>query len=373
MRFFVIILVMSLRATYACADFTPTNPPRSYILMDWDTGTVMAQYNENNPYPIASVTKVMTMLLCMEAIEENRMSFEDVVTASDYACSMGGSQIYLEPGEQMSVKDLIKSVAVASANDSCVALAEHLYGSTDSFVEAMNQRAKALGMKNTHFVNCNGLDADNHYSSAMDVAIMSRELLKYDKIRPFLSIWMDSVRNGAFGLSNTNKLIRFYPGAIGVKTGSTTNAKYCLSAGATKNDLTLLAVVLGAETTDQRFQTAKELLNYGFANYEIKTIVNKNENMGTVEIKKGKVPQVDIVPEKDFKLLFGKNENKKPKIILNILEDVSAPIFKGQVLGTAEILDNTNKITINLVATEDIERIELVDVFLDLLKKWTFK
>ncbi|MBQ7953776.1 MAG: D-alanyl-D-alanine carboxypeptidase [Clostridia bacterium] len=268
MRFILFILIISMSVT-VLADFQPSYAVRSYMLMDYDTGTVLAENNSNEPYPIASVTKVMTMLLCMESLQAGKISMNDVVTVSEYAASMGGSQIYLEPGEQMTVEELLKSVAVGSANDASVALAEYIMGSESAFIDAMNERAKSLGMTNTHFANCNGLDEDNHYSSATDVAIMSRELLKHDAIRPFLGIWMDSVRNGQFGLTNTNKLIRFYNGAIGVKTGSTTNAKYCLSSAATRDGLTLIGVVLGAETTSERFETAKELLNYGFANYKI--------------------------------------------------------------------------------------------------------
>ena len=366
MRFFIYILTLMIILNCSVyGKFEPASVPRSYYLMDWDTGTVMAEYKADEPYPIASVTKVMSMIIYMEAIQSGKITFDDVVTASEYACSMGGSQIYLEPGEQMKVSDLLKSVAVSSANDACVALAEYIMGSADAFVEVMNQKAKDLGMANTHFVNCNGLDEDNHYSTARDVAIMSRELLKYNDILPYLSIWMDSVRDGAFGLSNTNKLIRYYDGAIGVKTGSTSNAKYCLSAAAARDGLTLIAVVLGAETTSDRFETAKELLNYGFANYKIEKIVNKNENIGTINIKKGVSEKANIIAESDFKKLKDKQNGSKIETKTVVDANVYAPVTKGQKVGKIEILENGKNIgEVNLVSADDVDRISLTEVFL---------
>ena len=373
MRIFCFVLMLALPLT-ASADFTPTNTPAAYLLMDYDTGTIMAEYNPDEPMPIASVTKVMTMLICMEAIQAGKITFDDMVTASEYACSMGGSQIYLEPGEQMSVNDLMKSIAVGSANDACVVMAEHIMGSETTFVDAMNERAQALGMNNTHFMNCNGLDEENHYSSARDVAIMSRELLKHDAIRPFLTIWMDTVRNGEFGLSNTNKLIRFYEGAIGVKTGSTSKAKYCLSSAATRNGLTLIGVVLGAETTANRFETAKELLNYGFSNYKISTLINKNENMGEVKVKKGVKESVGTLTESDYKKLTGKQNTDKIERNVVIEEEIKAPVKKGQQVGKIELMENGKKIgEVKIVAEGDVIRIGTVDVLLGIIKQWLLK
>lgn len=373
MRIFCFVLVLALPLTVS-ADFTPTSMPAAYILMDYDTGTVMAEHNADEPRPIASVTKVMTMLLCMEAIQAGKITFDDVATASEYACGMGGSQIYLEPGEQMSVTELLKSIAVGSANDACVVMAEHIMGSETAFVDAMNERAKALGMVNTHFVNTNGLDADNHYSSARDVAIMSRELLKHKDIRPFLTIWMDTVRDGKFGLSNTNKLIRFYEGAIGVKTGSTSKAKYCLSAAATRNELTLVGVVLGAETTGERFEIAKQLLNYGFANYKISSLVSKDENMGEVKIKKGIKENVKALTGEEFKMLTDKqkDDNTECKVILE--EEVKAPVKKGQQIGKIEIISGGKALgEVKIVAAEDVARMGTADVLLLLLRQWFLK
>ncbi len=373
MRFVLFILIISMSVTVS-ADFQPSYTVRSYMLMDYDTGTVLAENNSNEPYPIASVTKVMTMLVCMESLQAGKITMNDVVTVSEYAASMGGSQIYLEPGEQMTVEELLKSVAVGSANDASVALAEYIMGSESAFVDAMNERAKALGMTNTHFVNCNGLDEDNHYSSAADVAIMSRELLKHDAIRPFLGIWMDSVRNGQFGLTNTNKLIRFYNGAIGVKTGSTTNAKYCLSSAATRDGLTLIGVVLGAETTNERFETAKELLNYGFSNYKIETLVEENKDFGTVAVSKGKMAEVKAVTKNSFKRLKNKQEEKKVGTKTTLYNNVEAPIIKGDKIGKVEFLENGKPIgEVELIASEEVKKLSLVDVFGIFLKKWFLK
>ena len=372
-RFIIFIMTISLSVT-VFADFQPTNNPRSYILIDYDTGVVMAESNSNEPYPIASVTKVMTMLICMESLQAGKISMDDVVTVSEYAASMGGSQIYLEPGEQMTVEELLKSVAVGSANDASVALAEHIMGSETAFVDAMNERAKSLGMNNTHFVNCNGLDEDNHYSSAADVAIMSRELIKHDAIRPFLSIWMDNVRNGQFGLTNTNKLIRFYNGAIGIKTGSTTNAKYCLSSAATRNELTLIGVILGAETTDQRFETAKELLNYGFANYNIETVVEDNVACDNINIVKGKKSSITTKTQGTFKRLVNKQSKNKIETKITLNKNMKAPVKKGDVVGKIEIFEDGVSVgMVNVVADESVEKLNLVDVFGVFFRKWVLK
>jgi len=373
MRFF--ILIMSFIFTFnVSADFQPSYNPRSYILMDYDTGTILAENNSNQPYPIASVTKVMTMLLCMESLQAGKISMDDIVTVSEHAASMGGSQIYLEPGEQMNVEELLKSVAVGSANDASVALAEHIMGSEASFVEAMNERAKALGMNNTHFVNCNGLDEDNHYSSAFDVAIMSRELLKHNAIRPFLGIWMDTVRNGQFGLTNTNKLIRFYDGAIGVKTGSTTNAKYCLSSAATREGLTLIGVVLGAETTNERFETAKQLLNYGFSNYKIETLTEKGVSFGTANVSKGKVATVNAVTESSFKRLSNSRSGNKTETKTTIYKDIKAPVYKGDEIGKIEFIENGKPVgEVKLVAENDVKRLNIIDIFGIFISKWLLK
>lgn len=241
---------------------------KAALLMEADTGTILYQSNETEHLPIASVTKIMSTLLVTEALDKGKIKIDDTVTVSAYAASMGGSQVYLEPGEQMSVDELLKCLIVVSANDAAVALAEHIYGSAESFVAAMNERAKELGMENTHFSNTTGLD-DDGYSCALDVAVMTRELLKYPVIFNYTTIWMDTVRDGAFGLSNTNRLVRFYKGANGMKTGFTTEAMYCLSATALRDGMQLIAVVLGSSSSENRFAAAKQMLDFGFANYRV--------------------------------------------------------------------------------------------------------
>lgn len=372
-RFFILIMMLFFSVN-VFADFKPTDLPRGYILMDYDTGKILAEYKSNEPYPIASVTKVMTMLITMEALQAGKITMKDKVVASEYACSMGGSQIYLEPGEEMTVEDLLKSVAVASANDASVVLAEHIMGSETAFVDVMNERAKALGMTNTHFVNCNGLDEDNHYSSAFDVALMSRALLKHNAIRPFLNIWMDSVRNGQFGLSNTNKLIRFYNGAIGIKTGSTSAARYCLSAAAEKDGLTLIGVVVGAETSNERFEIAKQLLNYGFSNYKIETTVEEDAPYGSVCIIKGKKESADVVAERTVKRLVNKQGTAKVEEKVTLYSNIKAPVNKGDIVGKIELIENNNLVEeVNIVASEGVEKLNFTDVFGVILKKWILK
>ena len=373
MRFFLFIIVLLIPLN-AFANFNPSSEARSYILMDYDTGSVLLGKNNKDPHPIASVTKVMTMLITMEAIQSGKISMDDMVVASEYACSMGGSQIYLEPGEQMTVEELLKSVAVGSANDASVVLAEHIMGSEAAFVEAMNQRAKGLGMTNTHFANCNGLDEDNHYSCAADVAIMSRELLKHNLIRPFLSIWMDSVRNGEFGLTNTNKLIRFYRGAIGTKTGSTTQAKYCLSAAAERNGMTLISVVLGAENSNARFEIAKELLNYGFSNYKVETYMEKGQPCGEADVAKGKKKTIKTESASSIKKLLNKNAENKMEVEVTLYNGIKAPIKKGDVVGKIELFNNGKVVErVSVVSSEDVKKLGLTDVYGLFLNKWFLK
>ena len=294
---------------------------KSAILMEEATGNILYESNPDERLPIASVTKVMTMLLIMEAVDSGKISLDDMVTVSENAMSYGGSTMFLETGEQLTVNDMLKGIAVASANDGCVAMAEHLAGSESAFVDMMNEKAKELGMENTHFMNTNGLDEDDHYSSARDVAIMSRELMKHETIFNYTSIWMDTLRGGKFQLANTNKLIRFYDGANGLKTGSTSKALCCLSAAAKRNDMQLIAVVLGAPTSAERFASAKSLLDYGFANYAVNTQITA----GDEEIK--------------------------------IDETITAPIEAGQKIGTMTISRDGEVIAdIDLNASSAVEK-----------------
>ena len=339
--FFILSFVM-LFNTVVFAEKTQSDDidAKAYILIEQSTGRVLAENNADEQLPIASVTKIMTMLLIMEAIEDRKTSFDDLVTVSENAMSYGGSTMFLETGEQLPVHDMLKGIAVASANDGCVAMAEHLTGSETAFVEEMNKRAKELGMKNTNFLNTNGLDEDGHYSSARDVALMSRELLNHPKITEYTSIWTDELRGGKFQLANTNKLIRFYTGANGLKTGSTSQALCCLSASAKRDGMQLIAVVLGAPTSDKRFSSAKSLLDYGFANYKINHLVKKDEMICDADIINGTVDSVKSIAKKDKYSLSEKSNNKDIKRRVFVNEDIKAPVKKGEVLGYVEFVSD---------------------------------
>lgn len=310
---------------------------KSAILMEESTGNILYESNPDERLPIASVTKVMTMLLIMEAVDSGKISLDDMVTVSENAMSYGGSTMFLETGEQLTVNDMLKGIAVASANDGCVAMAEHLAGSESAFVDMMNERAKELGMENTHFMNTNGLDEDDHYSSARDVAIMSRELMKHETIFNYTSIWMDTLRGGKFQLANTNKLIRFYDGANGLKTGSTSKALCCLSAAAKRNDMQLIAVVLGAPTSAERFASAKSLLDYGFANYAVNTQITAGDEVQKIAVEKGVDKEVDVVAGDSCSTLVKKGQEDNITKEIKIDETITAPIEAGQKIGTMTI------------------------------------
>ena len=310
---------------------------KSAILMEESTGNILYESNPDERLPIASVTKVMTMLLIMEAVDSGKISLDDMVTVSENAMSYGGSTMFLETGEQLTVNDMLKGIAVASANDGCVAMAEHLAGSESAFVDMMNEKAKELGMENTHFMNTNGLDEDDHYSSARDVAIMSRELMKHETIFNYTSIWMDTLRGGKFQLANTNKLIRFYDGANGLKTGSTSKALCCLSAAAKRNDMQLIAVVLGAPTSAERFASAKSLLDYGFANYAVNTQITAGDEVQKIAVEKGVDKEVGVVAGDSCSTLVKKGQEDNITKEIKIDETITAPIEAGQKIGTMTI------------------------------------
>ena len=330
---------------------------KSAILMEDSTGKVLYESNPDERVPIASVTKVMTMLLIMEAVDSGKITLDDMVTVSENAMSYGGSTMFLEAGEQLTVNDMMKGIAVASANDGCVAMAEHLAGSESAFVDMMNAKAQELGMENTHFMNTNGLDEDDHYSSARDVAIMSRELIKHKIIFNYTSIWMDTLRGGKFQLANTNKLIRFYEGANGLKTGSTSKALCCLSATAKRNDMQLIAVVLGAPTSAERFSSAKSLLDYGFANYAVNTQVTAGDEIDRVHVEKGVDNEVSVVAADTYSTLVkkGQDDNVTKEIILD--EQITAPLEAGEKLGTMKISrDGETLAEIDLNAANEVEK-----------------
>ena len=330
---------------------------KSAILMEESTGNILYESNPDERLPIASVTKVMTMLLIMEAVDSGKISLDDMVTVSENAMSYGGSTMFLETGEQLTVNDMLKGIAVASANDGCVAMAEHLAGSESAFVDMMNERAKELGMENTHFMNTNGLDEDDHYSSARDVAIMSRELMKHETIFNYTSIWMDTLRGGKFQLANTNKLIRFYDGANGLKTGSTSKALCCLSAAVKRNDMQLIAVVLGAPTSAERFASAKSLLDYGFANYAVNTQITAGDEVQKIAVEKGVDKEVDVVAGDSCSTLVKKGQEDNITKEIKIDETITAPIEAGQKIGTMTISRDGEVIAdIDLNASSAVEK-----------------
>ena len=331
----------------------------SALLMEKATGNVLYAAEEHEVREPASITKVMTLLLTMEAIDSGTLSYDDVVTGSAHAASMGGSQIWLKEGEQMTVRDLLKAVCIVSGNDAAVALGEHLAGSEEAFVERMNKRAQELGMNDTHFVNCTGLPADGHVTSAYDIALMARELiLHHGNIRQFTTVWMDSLRDGASMLVNTNKLIRFYDGATGLKTGSTDSAKSCLCATAERDGMELIAVVLKAPTSDDRFEDAKALLNYGFANYALLT-VTPDTALTPLPVTLGERETVQPVLTQDNTLLLDKARASNLTQTLDLPERVTAPVIKGDALGELVLTDadGVTVATLPLLAGEDVAHI----------------
>lgn len=317
---------------------------RSAILIERDTGKILYQKNSNQELPPASMTKIMTMLLIMEAIDEGKLSWNEKIRASEYAASMGGSQIFLEPGEEMTTKELLKGIAIGSGNDASVAMAERVAGSEKAFVEKMNEKAKELGLKHTHFKNTTGLPVSGHYSTAHDMAIMARELLKYEDITKFTGLYEAYLRENTdkkFWLVNTNKLVRFYPGVDGLKTGFTSEAKYCLTATAQKNGMRVIAVVFGAPTSKERNAQVTKMLDYAFSQYETHPLFKRNQLVGKVNVSKGKAKTVDAVTSEPLSLLTKKGEkttNIEKKVIYR--KNLKAPIQKGDQVGYIKLVQN---------------------------------
>ena len=346
---------------------------KSWILMDAATGTVLENGNEHEKLAPASVTKVMTLLLIMEAIDSGRIGWGDTVTASETAAAKGGSQVFLKAGETMSVEDMVKSIAVSSANDCACAMAEHLAGSEDAFVEQMNKRARELGMNDTNFVNCTGLDDDpdakDHRTSAHDIAVMSRELLtRHPDIKKYTTIWMDSIRNGTFGLSNTNKLVRFYPGCTGLKTGFTSGAGYCLSASAERDDMELIAVAMGAETSQKRNDACRGMLDFGFANFAHYT--PQLPGPAAVAVKLGTADTVGAVLADAGPLLVKKGDLPQITARADLLPGVNAPVAAGDRLGELTVECGGEVLAVlPLVAECAVEKLTWPDVFAKLLSR----
>ena len=375
---FVITLIIIL--TQGCISIAMANDKvnvdvssKSAVLMDAASGKVLYEKNCHEKLPPASVTKIMTLLLICEAIESGKIKESDDVQISEVASSMGGSQIFLEPGEIQKVDTLVKAIAVASANDACVAMAEYVGGSVEEFVDLMNKRAKELGMNDTNFVNTNGLPVDNHYTSAYDIALMSKELLRHKKISKYLTTWMDEVvvgkKQAKIGISNTNKLIKHYSGATGVKTGFTQQAKYCLSASALRNNTHLIAVTLCAETSPIRFKDATTLLNYGFSNYESVKVCDANQKVAKVTFPKGSQENVDLVAKDDLSVLIKKGDSKEFTKKVEVKKDIELPVKKNTELGTVKVYKGKELVgQTKIVNTEDIDKATYPQMFKRMIK-----
>ena len=370
-RLLCLLLALVLLTAPVCAAELGISAP-SAILMEKSTGEILYEQNAHERLAPASVTKVMTLLLVMEALEDGRIGWDDTITASAAAAAKGGSQIYLEENEQMPLRDMLKSVVVSSANDCACALAEHIAGSETAFVGMMNERAAQLGMTDTHFVNCTGLDdgadAGEHLTTAYDIALMSRELLRHEEIKQYTTIWMDTVRNGTFGLSNTNKLVRFYDGTTGLKTGFTSGAGYCLSASAERGGMELIAVVMHCDTSPHRFESAKALLNYGFSNFALVQPAPEEE-IPAVPVTLGREEAIVPVLRETQPLLIDKAKAASVQTEVTVDESVTAPVEKGQQLGLLRVTAGDETIAeLPLVAPERVEALTWWDVMVRMLR-----
>lgn len=342
---------------------------KAAVLMNAETGQIVYALNSQQQLPEASITKIMTMLLVFEAYDAGKLSMDETVTCSEYAASMGGSQIWLEPGEEMSVHDLIKAALVGSANDACVALGEHIAGSNEAFVSMMNDRAEELGMINTFYVNCTGLDAEGHVTSAQDIAIASSELLKHKEVLEFTGIWMDTLRGGELQLTNTNKLIKQYNGAIGLKTGTTSQAGCCISAAARRDDMTMIAVVLGAPDSKSRFADAKKLLDYGFANWELADVSQIEVELPEIPVTNGMEKKVGAFVQIKGKVLTEKGKSKDIKVKTELPETLEAPIELGQTIGKVRFTLGSETIgEYDICADRGSEKITFGSAIMELLK-----
>lgn len=365
------ILIIAFLFLFVANAYAETQPfdinAKSALLMDAGTGTILYEKNSHEQLPPASITKIMTMLLVMEAIEDDKITLDDEVVVSERASKMGGTQLYLEPGETKTIEELMKGVAIRSANDASVALGEYVAGSEELFVQQMNERAKELGMKNTKFMNTNGLDAEGHLTTAHDIALMSRELLKHKEVHRWFTTWMDTVVVGKKqvpqSLVNTNRLIKTYKGINGIKTGYTSQSLHCISASATKGNSTFISVIMAAPTSPIRFNEAAKLLDYGFANYNTVEIAKKDSTVGSVKLNKGKKTQLDVFPRDDLNVLVekGKEANVQKEIILP--SSINAPVSKGDKVGEViAILDGDEVGRVDIISKEDIEKASIIDI-----------
>lgn len=357
--FSICVCFLFLFQVQAEEDLTPNS--KSAILLEPTTGTVLYEKNPDEKLAPASMTKVMSMLLIMEAVNDGKLSFDDDVVISENASKMGGSQIFLQTGEKYKVRELLKGIAIASGNDAVVAMAEKVSGSVDAFVEKMNQRAKGLGLTNTHFDNPHGLDSENHYTTARDMSKMAMELLKHEEILTFTSIYEDYLKKNdgsSIWLVNTNKLVRFYEGVDGLKTGFTKTAGYCITTTAKRGDLRLLSVVMNAETSDLRSKDTTNMLNYGFNTYQFDVLLNKDTSLGQVKIEKGSITETDVYLKNDITMLKKQTDEKKTYDYNIVVDKLKAPIYNQQKIGYVEVIDNDGNIVKEeeLIVKEEIKK-----------------
>ena len=375
-RICALVLTAAMLTGPAAAAAEPSAQPAlelsaaSAVLMEKETGDILYEKESHEKLEPASVTKVMTLLLIFEALDSGRISKEDVVTVSAYAAGMGGSQVYLEEGERMTVDELVKCITVVSGNDAAVAMAEYLAGSETAFVAQMNQRAQELGMADTTFLNCTGLPAQGHVTSTHDVALMSRELvLHHPGIREYSTIWMDSIRGGTFGLTNTNRLIRFYQGATGLKTGSTDSALYCMSATAERDGMELIAVVMRAPTSAHRFEDAKTLLDYGFASYALAEVY-PDAPLAPIPVLLGEQEQIQPQLERTCRLLVRKGQESQITTELSLAQDLAAPVEQGQTVGELRVfVEGQLRDTVPILSAQSAGRLSTPKIFSRLLEK----
>lgn len=349
-----------------------TSYSSSAIMIEPTTNTIIYELNKDERYPPASMTKLMTMLLIMESVDNSKISLDDMVLISENAASMGGSQVFLESNSKIAVEQLLKGIAIASGNDAAVAMAEHIAGSTNEFVNMMNNKVKELGLKNTHFVNVHGLDANDHYSTAYDMAIIAKELLKHEKILEYTSLYEDYLvkpDGSKTWLVNTNKLVRFYSGVDGLKTGYTSSAKYCLTSTAMKNDIRFITVVMGVDTSEHRSADTTSMLNYGFSNYRLNKIVDSNDVVTKINVFRGVKGSILAYPSNEINDLVKHNEDKTYSYNINKY-DLSAPISKNDVVGTLEIVDNSGKVVkvVDLISKEEVKKHNFISLFCEMLK-----
>lgn len=361
-RLISILLIIILSFNYVLVYGDDNFTAKSYLLMDYNSGKIILANNEHDKLPPASITKIMTLLIAMEYIDNGTINLDDRVIVSESASKAIGTSVYLDAGEVQTVENLLKAISIRSANDASIALAVHIAGSEEAFVDLMNERASQLGMENTHFNNSNGLPVNNHYTSAYDIALMSRELMKYESIVPYLTTWMEDLEVGKQKKSvqtmvNTNRLIKDYEGANGIKTGSTSEAKYCISASAKRGDLQLIAVIMGADSSSLRFSEAQRLLDNGFSNYESVTIGKEGEVVANILVEKGKLDVLPIVLERDSHILLTKSRDNKIEKDLIYPETIKAPIDKGQIIGELVVkLDGDEIERVNLMAKSEVAK-----------------